>query len=174
MSSLAVVGLSGSAGAAVGRYQITTLSYYLDLVVGDVHFTHSYTIYPDPCGSSFTGTGQYPALPGAASIYERLSGSTDYNTGIVSFTDTYLNPSTGLPTGYSYTFSGTFFNENQDVFGDIVATNGTFSGVTFVHNAAGDTSTNFKNHGAYVNSVPPSQRAAAANSCVGMPYQSMK
>ncbi len=170
MSSLAVVGLSSGAGAAVGRNQITTLSYYVD-VAG---YTHSYTVNPDPCGNSFTGTGQYPALPGGAIFYERLSGSTDNTTGVVSFTDTYLDPSTGLPTGYSYTFSGTFINANQDAQGVLTDSNAATFNVTFIHIPANDTSTNFKNHGDYVNSVPPSQRSAAANSCVGMPYQSMK
>ena len=167
LSAALAFGVAGAAHADVPRNQITTLQYQVT-VAGT--YVHSYTINPDPCGPTFTGTGQYPPAPGAPTFLETLSGSVSGNS--LTYTAVYYDPNTNLPTGYQYTFTGTFTDPQGDIAGTItdnagnvnLPTTGTF---------ISSTSTNFKNHGDYVNSLPASKRAAA-QSCVGMPVQSNK
>ena len=165
--SLSALGAASASASNAARYQIVSMKYSLNFV----GYTHSYTVNPDPCGPTFTGTGQYPAAPATPVYLETLSGSSD-GLGGLSFVDTYFDPSSGLPTGYSYRFSGTFVDENNDVAGVVADSNGFSAPATFVMTQM--TSTNFANHGAYVNSRPPAEREIAAHSCVGMPVQSRR
>lgn len=171
IASLAVVGLSTSAGASVARYQIDTLQYTMTVQGG---YTHSYTVYPDPCGNTFTGTGQYPAFPAVATVYETVSGSTDAS-GNLTFTGAYFfDPLFTLPTGYVFTFTG-MLDVNSNFVGTMLDNDGNATiPLAVTGTLISFTSTNYKNHGDYVNSVTPSQRAAAAKSCVGMPIQSQQ
>ena len=133
-------------------------------------FVHSYTVNPDPCGSAFSATGQYPATPAAPIFTETLSGSVTGNN--VTFTGAYYQPNTNLPTGYTFTFTGHFTNPQGDIAGTVTDSDGRSLAATGVQ--TGSVSTSFKNHGEYVNSVPASEKAAAAQSCVGNPVQSNK
>jgi len=158
-----------AANADVQRNQIQTLQY---LVTVDGIYQHSYTVHPDPCGPDFTGTGQYPPAPTAPIFNESFSGSVAGAPApgvALNYTDTYFDPNTGQPTGYTYSFSGTFTDAAGDFSGTATDNNGTH---TETGEITGSSSTNYRNHGEYVNSVPASQRAAAAQSCVGQPVQS--
>jgi hypothetical protein len=162
-----------SASADVPRNQIQTLRYTVTVQGG---YVHSYTVNPNPCGPDFTGTGQYPPAPASPTFNESFSGTVGGQPapGVsLSYTDVYYDPTSGNPTGYTYTFNGAFTDTQGDFTGGITD-NGGNTNLPTSGQITGATSTNFKSHGDYVNSLPSSQRAAAANSCVGMPQQSRK
>jgi hypothetical protein len=167
ISSLAVVGLSSSAGAGVARYQIETLQY---TVTVEGTYTHSFTVTVDPCNGTFTATGQSPALPAAASVYETLSGSTD-GLGNLSFTATYYNdPAFTSPTGYWWSFAGSFTDANYDFAGTLTNSSLGQSGLTVTGTMNSASFSTYANHGQYVSSMGGG--SDAAHSCVGMPMQS--
>jgi hypothetical protein len=162
-----------AASADVARNQIQTLHYVVTVQGG---YVHSYTVNPNPCGSDFTGTGQYPAAPSEPTFNESLSGTVGGQPApgtSLNYTDTYFDPATGNPTGYAYAFTGAFTDAAGDFAGTITDNSGN-TNLPTTGQITGTTSTSFKNHGEYVNSLPASQRAAAGNSCVGMPQQSRK
>ena len=127
-------------------------------------FVHSYTVNPDPCGSAFSATASIrdPAVrPSPKPCPGRVTGNN------VTFTGAYYQPNTNLPTGYTFTFTGHFTNPQGDIAGTVTDSDGRSLAATGVQ--TGSVSTSFKNHGEYVNSVPASEKAAAAQSCVGTP-----
>jgi hypothetical protein len=163
ISSLALVGLSSPAGASVARYQIETLHYTVT-VAGT--YVHSYTVTVDPCNGTFTATGQYPALPAAATYYETMTGSTNGSGGL-SFTATYYNdPAFTSPTGYWWTFTGTFTDANLDISGTLNDSLGQ-TGLTVIGTMDLATYSSYANHGQYVSSMGGG--SDAAHSCIGMP-----
>jgi hypothetical protein len=167
ISALAIAGLNGTAGADVARYQVETLQYTVT-VAGT--YVHSYTVTVDPCNGTFTATGQYPASPAAASVYEFLTGSTD-GAGNLTFTSTYYNdPAFTSPTGYWWTFSGSFTDSNYDFSGTLTNSSSSQSGLTVTGTADSATFSSYANHGQYVSSVGGGNDAA--HSCIGMPMQS--
>jgi len=167
ISSLAVVGLSGSAGAAsVARYQIQTLQYTVTVEGG---YTHSFTVTVNPCNGTFTATGQYPALPATASVYEAMTGSTD-GLGGLSFTAAYYNDAAFTsPTGYWWSFSGSFIDSNLDISGMLTNSSQGQSGLTVNGTLVSATSSNYVNHGQYVSAMGGG--SDAAHSCIGMPMK---
>ena len=163
ISSLALTGLSSSAGASVARYQIETLNYTVTVAGG---YTHSFTVTVDPCNGTFTGTGQNPALPSTASVYETLSGWTDGMD--LTFTAYYFHDAAFTsPTGYWWTFSGYFTDANLDITGTLTSSSANQSGLTVTGTMDSMSMSNYATHGQYVASNGGGDDAA--HSCIGMP-----
>jgi hypothetical protein len=161
----------GPASASVTRNQITTSTYTVNVNDAGTHYIHSYTVTPNPCGADFTGTGQYPAT-GTPTFTESSSGSVAGNPapGVgLTYTDTYYTPSTTNPTGYTYTFKGTFTDTQGDFTGTISDSLG--QNLPATGTVTGTRSTDV-NHGQYVSANGGG--SDAAHSCVGMPVQSHK
>ena len=156
------------ASAAVSRNEAgTTLQYSVTFTdANGGTYTHSYTVYPDACDPNFTGTGQYPPSPAAAQFDETLSGHTGPGTAL-TFTDTYFDPSTNQPTGYTYSFAGNFTDSIGDFAGTAVDSDS--QTLSVAGTITGESGPNLT-HGQYVSSIGPS----AAHSCLGMPSQSHK
>ena len=154
------------------RNQIQTLNYLVTATAGGVDYTHSYTVSPDPCDAGFTGTGQYPAAPAPATYDEVLSGSVAGQPGpgvALSYTDQYIDPGTGHPTGYTYSFVGHFTDAQGDFVGTANGSDGQ-SNIPVTGQITGASQTNYANHGQFVSANP--NKNDAAHSCVGMPVQS--
>ncbi|MDE2282372.1 MAG: hypothetical protein KGJ92_06330 [Actinomycetales bacterium] len=164
IGALGVIGVAGSAGASVARYQIETLQYTVT-VAGS--FTHSYTVTANPCDGTFTATGQYPASPAEALIYETLTGYTD-GVGGLYFTGTYFSDSALTnPTGYWWTFAGSFTDSNLDFSGYLTNDKYHSSELPVTGTLDSFSATNYSTHGQYVASSGGG--SDAAHSCIGMP-----
>jgi hypothetical protein len=77
------------------------------------------------------------------------------------------SPVSGKMTGTAVTFDGA----NATLNGTLTTT-GLASGTTALGTLSSSSTTSFANHGAFVSSVPPSERSQAAHSCIGMPVKS--
>ena len=164
IGALAVVGVAGPAGASVARYQIETLQY---TVTVEGAFTHSYTVTVNPCDGTFTATGQYPALPSAASVYETLTGYTDGMGGLY-FTGTYYSDAALTnPTGYWWTFAGSFTDSSLDFSGFLTSDAYHSSELPVTGTLDSFSATSYSTHGQYVASNGGG--SDAAHSCIGMP-----
>ena len=160
-----------TASAAVPRNQNYTADYLFAVTANGTTYQHSYTVTPNPCGPDFTGVGQYPPAPAAPVYDETFSGTVSADGTSLSFTDTYFDPTTGTPTGYSYTFTGTFTDAAGDIAGTITDSNGGTYPATGTVLGESLTSS-YRNHGAVVSGPSTGSRSTAAHSCLGMPAQS--
>lgn len=145
------------ASADVPRYQTSMMDLSFD-VVG---YTHSYTIIFNPCDNTFSGTGQYPALPDSLQTTETVSGTIIGPTII-------LNSVYGGPynPGYTFTFEGTFSGSGWT---GVLTSQGNLPGVLDIDVTVKST---YRNHGDFVSQSP--DKNDAAHSCIGMPIISNK
>ena len=161
---LAAAVLIPAAQANVPRYQLQTFTMNLTVSYGGL-YTHSYTGSFSPCDGSFSGVGQYPALPAVASIGESISGTltgTALSFAAVYHTAPYVGYTFGLVTDTFNPATGAFTGTATDTLGRLLPISGS---LTFV------AATDYKNHGDYVSSQPKGDREDAAHSCIGMPIQ---
>jgi hypothetical protein len=167
LSSVALVGLPGSAGASVVRYQLGTytyssVNYYLGS--GGTAYPQTGVITVNPCNGTVSGTGT--ANPG---VWEN-STITGFYTG-PNTVEFFVSYPVGLQTNYMVTVLATF---NPD---------GSFSGTWSDNYSPGPQSgivtsvapvsvsfSSYANHGQYVKAMGGGEDAA--HSCIGMPIQS--
>lgn len=177
MSSLAVVGISGSAGASVARYQMTTLTYtvntpsavnfYLASDPGQTTpYGQSAVILSNPCDGTFTGTGT--AYPSGIATPTTIAGYST-GTGTIYFTDSYPVPGQAdyvVTVVASINSDGSFASGSWSDNYFAGPQSGTVTaGVPVVAAAS-----SWANHGQYVSANGGG--ADAAHSCLGMPVKS--
>lgn len=172
VSSLAVVGMSSGAGAAVQRYQIQTMSITVALFApaassGNVH---EYTVTLNPCDGTFVGSGGGYLGLSAPTPYVTESVAGTYVGGSLTLNSTYNGTTYGNP--YTYTVGPVSVAPSAETASQAVTfSSGSPSGtypVWVTLNAT--TITTFANHGDYVSSMGGGSDNAHA--CVGMPMQS--
>ena len=120
--------LSNQYALNVKRWDVTGIWV---ITVNDGTYPHDYTFTMTSLSDgTFTGVGGYPAGSDPYT-YDEIVINGQITGDTISFTATYYNPATGLPTGYSWTATGTI-----DASGNLVAGTGT-SGVYEWHSTFG-------------------------------------
>jgi hypothetical protein len=171
LGSLAVVGLSGAAGASVQRNQISTLDITVAVFAPAASSAnvHEYTVTLNPCDGTFSGTGGgFYGLTGAEYVTESISGS--YTAGSLTLNATYDGTVFGNP--YTYTSGPVNVPLNTETSTTVDTWSGATSAGTYpvwVTVSVAST-TSFANHGQFV--AAAGGGSDAAHSCVGMPVQS--
>lgn len=161
------VAVPATAQADVQRYQVTTYSYSGGFVApGGLGYVNTSLTLEVECGFIISGTADLYGTPLTLSdiAADGFSGS---------FTPLSFVADDGADDGYTFTFNG-FWNTNS-LHGDVTGPDfppGNANNWQEDVDLTGSTVSQYRNHGDYVNSVPPAQRSAAAASCIGMPVNS--
>jgi len=165
VAALAIMAVAMSASAGVARYQTQSMTITAVQPEGAVGqwtnvWTHTYHVTLNPCDGSFSGSGtQSGTLSGPQPTTESITGHVDGNA--VSFTSTRSD-------GVVYSLANAPL-DNKTV---TLATSTPVVpwDLEFQVSATTPTaSSNFKNHGDFVNQS--GDKNDAAHSCIGMPIQ---
>ena len=169
--AVGVLALPGVANAAVDRYPTSQTLTYQMTVAGT--YVHDLTINQDPCGPTFTGTGTIENS-GYADYTETLAGTLGGEFGpgqTVTFTSQYLKD--GAATGYQYTVTAAFTDDEGDFAGTLSDSNGQTALPVVGTFETGDFGGG--NHGSVVSQAAKNGTAQqAAHSCQGMPGPSQR
>lgn len=151
--ALALPVAAGSGG--IQRDQATVNTYHL--VIGN---GHDWTVTITPCDGSVTATGSQVGGPD-----EQISATLTDGGMLISFHAVYVGGWNGQP----YSWQGTF----PVAGGTLDATDslgGVYSGFTAA--LRGSSTTNYRDHGAYVTAMGGG--SVAAHACLGMPIPAQR
>jgi hypothetical protein len=172
VGSLAVIGVSSSAGAAVMRNQIETMNVIVSVFSPAATSTnvHEYTVTVNPCDGTFTGWGGGYSSLAATSPYVTEVVSGTYVGGVFTINSTYNGTTYGSP--YTYTVGPVAVPLTVETTSTAFTwSTGVPAGSYPVWVTLNATSaSSFVNHGQYVSSVGGGDDAA--HSCIGMPVTS--
>ena len=161
ISALAVMAIASSASADVARYQMQSMTITAVQPEGAVGqwnnvWTHTYKVELNPCDGSFSGVGSMSGTINGPYSEETITGHLNGNA--VSFT-------ASRPDGVVYSLSNAPLDSSTVSLAHsnpVVPWN-----LEFKVSKTMGSSSNYKNHGDYVNSQGGG--SDAAHSCIGMP-----
>jgi hypothetical protein len=158
VAALATMALAATASADVPRHQIQTYTFTAIQPAEDGQWAnvwiHNFTVTVNPCDGTFTGTAEVFDPFGSLVYGEFATGS--FGAGTVSM-------DVVSPDGFQWSLAGAP-TDNSTV---TVATSDPVAEFK-VSPPLLTNSTNYKNHGDYVNA---GDAADAAHSCIGMPIR---